>query len=72
MCNGDKPNRIGGDMPGRTDDEPERRKWEPMKSTVTAEQFDSTFDQGGDVTAALDVDKARRPGQEQQPRRPGS
>ncbi|MBB3667547.1 hypothetical protein [Garicola koreensis] len=43
-----------------------------MKSTVTAEQFDSTFDQGGDVTAALDVDKARRPGQEQQPRRPGS
>ncbi|MGO1193383.1 MAG: hypothetical protein ACTMHH_05855 [Nesterenkonia sp.] len=43
-----------------------------MKAVMTAEQFDATFDQGGDVTAALDVDKARRPGQEQQPRRPGS
>lgn len=32
---------------------------------MKAEQFDTTFDQGGDVTAALDLDKARRPGQEQ-------
>lgn len=59
-------------MPARAGDEHERRKWTAMKAVMTAEQFDATFDQGGDVTAALDVDKARRPGQEQQPRRPGS
>lgn len=32
---------------------------------MKAEQFDTKFDQGEDVTAALDMDKARRPGHEQ-------
>lgn len=32
---------------------------------MKAEQFDSRFDQGEDITAYLDLDKARRPGHEQ-------
>lgn len=32
---------------------------------MKAEEFDTTFDEGQDVTSALDLDKARRPGQEQ-------
>ena len=32
---------------------------------MKAEQFDKLFDQGEDVTAHLDMDKARRPGHEQ-------
>lgn len=32
---------------------------------MKAEEFDTTFDKGQDVTSALDLDKARRPGQEQ-------
>lgn len=32
---------------------------------MKAKQFDTRFDQGEDVTAELDLDKARRPGQEQ-------
>lgn len=32
---------------------------------MKAEQFDERFDRGDDVTADLDLDKVRRPGQEQ-------
>lgn len=32
---------------------------------MKANQFDTQFDQGEDVTANLDLGKARRPGQEQ-------
>lgn len=32
---------------------------------MTAEEFDEMFDRGEDVTAALDLSTARRPGQEQ-------
>ncbi len=32
---------------------------------MKAEQFDTRFDQGEDITADLDLDKARRPGHEQ-------
>lgn len=33
--------------------------------TVTAESLDRTFDAGRDVTAALDLSRARRPGRQQ-------
>ncbi|WP_026819838.1 type II toxin-antitoxin system BrnA family antitoxin [Arthrobacter castelli] len=32
---------------------------------MKAEEFDSRFDKGGDVTSALDLGSARRPGHEQ-------
>jgi hypothetical protein len=32
---------------------------------MKAEEFDQRFDRGGDVTSALDLDGARRPGYEQ-------
>lgn len=38
-----------------------------MKTTMTAEDFDRRFDEGEDVTPALDLSKARRPGVEQHP-----
>jgi hypothetical protein len=36
-----------------------------MKRSMKADEFDAKFDQGEDVTAALDLQKARRPGTEQ-------
>ncbi len=32
---------------------------------MQAEEFDSQFDHGGDITAALDLSRTRGPGQEQ-------
>ena len=40
---------------------PGMRKWRSMK----AEEFDQSFDRGEDVTSALDLAAARRPGWEQ-------
>ena len=33
-----------------------------MKTSMKAEDFDARFDRGEDVTSALDLSKARRPG----------
>jgi hypothetical protein len=33
-----------------------------MKARISADEFDRAFDEGEDITACLDLDKARRPG----------
>lgn len=36
-----------------------------MKTSMKAEELDARFDRGEDITSALDLSKARRPGTEQ-------